>query len=77
MRAETRLYLALTYLALGRQDGTSRQLKTLLKWDIHPRNAAQVRAALGLMGAGVLPAAVCLFVQQSLRSGWSSLGAYP
>jgi tetratricopeptide (TPR) repeat protein len=45
-RAEARLYLALTYLALEKQDGATRQLRALLKLNIHPRNAAQVRAAL-------------------------------
>jgi tetratricopeptide (TPR) repeat protein len=68
-RSEARLYLALTYLALEKQAAAARQLKALLELDIHPRNAAQVRAALGLMEAGVLPTAVHQFVQQSLEAG--------
>jgi len=68
-RAEARLYLALTYLALEKQDAAARQLKALLELNIHPRNAAQVRAALRLMEGGVLPAAVRQFVRQSLEDG--------
>jgi tetratricopeptide (TPR) repeat protein len=73
-RAEARLYLALTYLALEEQDAAARQLNALRNLSIHPRNAAQVRAALGLMEAGVLPAAVRDFVRQSLEDGivWQS-----
>lgn len=35
----------------------------------HPRNAAEARAALGLIEAGVLPAAIRQFVRQSLEDG--------
>lgn len=67
--AEARLYLALAYLGADDQAAAARQLKALLELNVHPRNAAQARAALGLMEAGVLPAAIRQFVRQSLEDG--------
>ncbi len=66
---DARLYLALAFLAVGDQGAAARQLKALLDLEVHPRNAMQARAALGLMEAGELPPAVRQFVQQSLENG--------
>jgi tetratricopeptide (TPR) repeat protein len=67
--AEARLYLALAYLAADDQGAAARQLKALVELNVHPRTAAQVRAALGLMEAGPLPTAVRQFVRRSLEDG--------
>lgn len=47
--AEPRLYLALTYLALGDQGAAARQLEALGGLDIHPRLAAQAGRAATLL----------------------------
>ena len=65
-RADTRLYLALGYLALGSQDLAAGQLGPLLELDIHPRIAEQAGRALGLLRGEALPAVIRDFVRQSL-----------
>jgi Flp pilus assembly protein TadD len=65
--AEARLYLALSYLAVGDQAGAERQLSALRNLRAHPRVAAQVDRAVGLMRLGTLTVEMREFVRASLE----------
>jgi tetratricopeptide (TPR) repeat protein len=66
-RAEPRLYLALSYLALEDQAAAVGQLDALAGLDMHPRIAAQARRAAGLLRGGATPVAIREFVRKSLE----------
>lgn len=65
--AETRLYLALTYLALDDQGAAARQLETLAGLDVHPRIATQAGRAVTLLRVGSLPAETRELVRKRLE----------
>jgi tetratricopeptide (TPR) repeat protein len=64
---EARLYLALSYLALGDQARAERQLSALRDLRGHPRVAAQVGRAVDLMRLGTLTVEIREFVRASLE----------
>jgi hypothetical protein len=66
-RADTRLYLALGYLALGSQALAAGQLGALGRLDVHPRVAAQAGRALELLRGNALAAEIRDFVHWSLN----------
>jgi tetratricopeptide (TPR) repeat protein len=66
-RAEPRLYLALSHLALEDQAAAARELDGLAGLDVHPRIAAQVGRAVALLRLGALPAGTREFVRRSLE----------
>jgi tetratricopeptide (TPR) repeat protein len=66
-RGEARLYLALSYLALGDQARAERQLSALRDLRAHPRVAAQVGRAVDLMRLGTLTVEMREFVRASLE----------
>jgi tetratricopeptide (TPR) repeat protein len=66
-RAEGRLYLALTYLALGDRDRAAAQLDALRGKSVHPRLAAQAARAAALLRLDVLPTETDEFVRYSLE----------